>query len=771
MTQLPFGGINPQSQPLGPFVQPLRRNLAEPGRPSLLPQVRGISTLQQAQTANVGGSNAWSEISDALGPLNKNLSGMFQRALKQNATDRIDAGYQAEAANQAARAARKLQLQREMGAAEAAAEIQRLEKEDPVASQLLKETNPWNAIGRRRYLAQLAAGQIGTQLQAVRAERPELISYAPGSPQLMQAKAEATQGVLDRFGLTGSELEAQYYVAPALNKAWDKFTAQHAKDYAAETTRVQGELGRAQLLQMGYRMATDGITLPNGEVVRLGDPRFDTLAGALLTKQLDGTLALMPQSRAKTVKEVREYLSKTLGVAYPGMVGAIRGGDPRLDMEKRPTWGDAYSPELISMSAEGLAQQNKLTTQRQATLNDQAQTDFNTSVRSQQPGTQEYAQAYNEWQQRWSAQGLQGVDALGQKLTNELYDSTRIVTAYDAETAAQIEQEIVNAPSAAFSGDGAYIENRVKALAAMEPDPLKRAELRSRLYGLAARRRDELSKVPVGFSPQINGEVRQDLALGDITSMKGGNQMTNLATLLQGAGPSQLAAASGNHKIQVFANDLRNLYVRAASEAVRGFRDQNNREPSAGELNVLISGAVAKVRSSPEYTRVYKEATGKNPGEVGEGVVGPGRVGEGEPIGTPTKPVPQSQDNFDALTDDQVRNGETVRLMKGSAVIAEMKALKANSEFTPEFTGLAGRGNVNPYKLLRHQIELYAQPDGSNPLDPTGKWVQFLLQLEKKQRERASLTTTAGPVLVGAAPYRPTQPGGWLTSMLFGGAA
>ena len=101
---LPFGGITPQSQPLGAYVQPLQRQLAKPTRGALLPQVQGMATLQRAGVSNVAGSNMWSDVASALAPLNKNLTSALHRGLKQNAEDRIDEGYLAEAENQRARA-------------------------------------------------------------------------------------------------------------------------------------------------------------------------------------------------------------------------------------------------------------------------------------------------------------------------------------------------------------------------------------------------------------------------------------------------------------------------------------------------------------------------------------------------------------------------------------------------------------------------------------------------------------------------------------------
>ena len=243
-----------------------------------------------------------------------------------------------------------------MGAAEAVEEIRRLEKEDPYGAELLRETNPWNSIGRRRFLAQLAGSEIKDRVGALSADS-SLLQYPPGHPALAKAKMDATSQVLDKYGLQPEYLESQYYVAPEMNEAWDDFTKAHSKAYAEEMTRTNLEAGKASLLAKGkYLMG--GVQLGNGVTVRKGEDGWLEAAMAQLQPQLDAVIALFPGNRKEAVKELREYLSKTLGVYAPELVANLRGGDANLPLEDRPAWGDSYQYELI----EGALQVSKTST-------------------------------------------------------------------------------------------------------------------------------------------------------------------------------------------------------------------------------------------------------------------------------------------------------------------------------------------------------------------------------------------------------------------------
>ena len=90
---LPFGEIRPGARPVSQFIQPAQRQVAAAPRPSMLPQVKGMASLQQAGTSSVTGYNQLAQMAEALGPLNKGLTKAAQRFVVNRASNKIDEGY------------------------------------------------------------------------------------------------------------------------------------------------------------------------------------------------------------------------------------------------------------------------------------------------------------------------------------------------------------------------------------------------------------------------------------------------------------------------------------------------------------------------------------------------------------------------------------------------------------------------------------------------------------------------------------------------------
>ena len=240
MERLFNGQVQPQARPLSAFIQPSQNNIAGPTQLPQLQTGRGIVTQQQAGTSGVAGFNQMQQLAEALGPLSKSLQRTVDRGMRQYAINNIEEGYYDELKNQQLRAKLQLQENQEAGAADAAATITAIEKIDPVGGSLAREANPWKLIGRKRAMAQLAAGEVASRFnQELALNAGELSGMMPGSEALMQRKAAITQSVLSDFGLSGDELESAYYVSPQINKSWDKFTAKQSELYSEEVYRSQ----------------------------------------------------------------------------------------------------------------------------------------------------------------------------------------------------------------------------------------------------------------------------------------------------------------------------------------------------------------------------------------------------------------------------------------------------------------------------------------------------------------------------------------------------
>ena len=351
--------LRPQAQPINQFIQPQQFRRAGAAQQPLLGRVSQVATLQQAGSSGVKGFNQFQQMAEALAPLSKSLTSLADKGLKQYARGSIESGYYEELRNQQVQGVMNLQQNQEAGAAEAASMIGTLEKTDPVGASLLREANPWKAIGRRRAMAQLAAGQVSSVLNGELAVNAGGLSgIKPGTPELMQLKQEKTQQVLSRFGLTGSEPEAAFYVTPAVNKAWDKFTQEQSKLYSEELYQNTIETTNYATSSRLKQLSEDGILLQNGSVLRLGDPGFGEVAGVILTQTIDQGLSLLGgKDRVEAMKKIKESLGAVYAMGGPGLrdaIGQIRLGDKNAPMEKRPRWLDANPFELMDYTNKGM---------------------------------------------------------------------------------------------------------------------------------------------------------------------------------------------------------------------------------------------------------------------------------------------------------------------------------------------------------------------------------------------------------------------------------
>jgi hypothetical protein len=278
--RLPFGEIRPGARPIGAFVDPGGFQIAGAARPEAMPTPTSITAVSQQNGGNVQGYNQFAQIAEALAPFSKSLMDLTQTGIMSHVKGKIDEGYYSELKNIQQRSTLSWQMQQEQGAANAAGAITQLERVDPPAAQLLKETNPWALVGRRRALAQQAGSEVDNMMAAdLQLNQGELSVLQPGSPALMQRKSGMAQATLSRYGLTGDEPEAAYYMTPKLNEAWDKYTDKQQKLYHETLTiNTQAQVTAALGAEL-QRLAQNGIQTPDGSVVPMGDPRFAALAG------------------------------------------------------------------------------------------------------------------------------------------------------------------------------------------------------------------------------------------------------------------------------------------------------------------------------------------------------------------------------------------------------------------------------------------------------------------------------------------------------------
>ena len=205
--RLPFGQVTPVARPLDTYIQPsAQESLARPAQPS---EVRASGGLRAINTGGGGVIRSQADpgrnlqaTAEALAPFNRALTTTLTTGVGMLKAQQIDAGY-IEAQNEYARAQLVMQQQAEVSATNAASQITQLEKVDPVAAILLKDANPWKQIGRRRAIAQIAGGEVDSALSSTLAQDfGRLAGLPPGSGELMKARVQVTNQVMQRYGLT-----------------------------------------------------------------------------------------------------------------------------------------------------------------------------------------------------------------------------------------------------------------------------------------------------------------------------------------------------------------------------------------------------------------------------------------------------------------------------------------------------------------------------------------------------------------------------------------
>ena len=771
---LPFGEIRPGARPVSQFIQPAQRQVAAAPRPSMLPQVKGMASLQQAGTSSVTGYNQLAQMAEALGPLNKSLTKAAQRFVVNRASNKIDEGYYEQQAlqNQTQQALFNLQQQQEAGSAEAAAQITALEKSDPAGAALLREANPWKAIGRRRLMAQLAAGDIDNALETDLLNNAGALStYKPGSPELMRRKAALTQQVLNDYGLTGSEPEASYYVTPKLNKAWDSYTEKQGKLYTAELreSTIQGTTAA-----MGTRLVealTNGIELPDGTIISNGSPMFGVLGGAILSQALEADLAqLGGTDKADALTRIRDQLIPTFG-RMPGgfqLLGNIRGGPARdqngklIPLEKRPRWMDSMPYELLKGSTEGAELQARAWEAQQGQLGVKAREAYQQNLAGLDTRSDEYRLKLKEFREQFGA--WEDVD---EYIKKREADQAVVDTATDVEiegTDAERERLTRLPPQAFLPENRDELQMTVDNI--VENTPGSREEkrrLRESLWKTINAREKFLATLPSGTEKKIKNQVRVALADPGIMQLDVGKKVQSAFAGLLGQSPEQVML--GNPRYAAYYNGVTGLMTQTVEAGIADWYAERDKQGAGAiqipesEVQKIVNDSYNTMISSPEHRQLYQEATGKTFAAPGE-----------TPLAAPPVVV-QPREAWADIPDQEARQYSNKPVIDQVGLYKELEALQNNQSVSSELIKLAEKAGTNVYQFLGKQVELYVDDKGKNTLDPDGSVRRYLQQKSKEAKANGTVAQTLYPSLEGTGlgmitPANPFAPGSWLMRMM-----
>ena len=758
--------IQPQSRPLSSFLQPVQNSIAGPTQQPQLQVGRSIVTQQQAGTSSVAGFNQMQQVADALGPFSKNLQKAVDRGMRQYAIGSIEEGYYDELKNEQLRAKLQLQQNQEAGAAQAADTITAITKVDPVAATLAKEANPWKLIGRKRALAQLAAGEVSARFNSELALNAGALSaMAPGSPALMQRKAAITQGVLKDFGLSGEELESAYYVSPQINKSWDKFTQKHSELYSAEVYRSSTALTGAAVKTQLSSMVSEGVLLPTGERVMPGDPRFGPLAGMKLTAEIDKGLSLIGgDDKTKAMESIRENLGLLYVSGVPGATRAIenirlgspidaRTGQP-IPMDKRPRWIDANPFELQDYSNKALGLQSDAYEAKQTQLKQLGEQAWNQRMSGLQVDSPEYRAEAKKIEAELDAAGYR--DAAG--LVSGLIDDDQAVAEGNGgmsmtfEQRATFEGALENLTPAELESPELVktVQGMIREAAMTEPTEEARLESYERWMGILKKKQEEFATLPKNSAMRsaVNNLVKEDLALDGIAGLKGNTTWQSGAWGSRRPGAAVTASES---RYRQFGNTVRNLHTQEYWKQLQAWRVKNpGMAVDPGTEAQILADSAAAVRESAAFKKAKDKAMQK-------GASAPPPAVNQDPKNGPVPAAAAS-----SVTPEQAKSYVDKPVMNASWVRSELSAIReAYNGGGGDMTGsadlkrLSSAAGVPSERYLLEQLKFYPK------LDPTGAYRQFLEYQLQKEKSNSTPAVTYGDQSLS-----PRAPGAWLNQMV-----
>ncbi len=770
---LPLGQITPAARPIGAFVQPGVVQPAAPARFAPLDNPLGISTIQIAGTSNVGGSNQFEQLAQALAPFSRALTETVGQGYLKYRAGQIDQGYEsqlAEVRNQQAKGMLSLQVQAENGAANAASTIGKLEKTDPVAAQLLTEANPWKLIGRRRAAAQLAGAQISNTLEDdLRANAGELARLSPESPEIEKRRAGLTAQVLDRFGLTGDEPEVQFYVTPKLNQAWDAYRDQQRKFYDAAVEESTRNTTVSSVTAGLQEVLTKGLTI-NGVAYKPGTPEWVQYGAAMVTYGLDQDLRLLPpEARKRTIQFLREQVIGTFGgdPVAAALLQQVRGGDPSMPYEKRPTWGAMAPLEMLELSVRGQEAVQKTHDMQQQTIERKMDELWYSGPGRLDPGDPEYPAQLLKFRNDALTMGYLKPEEYIAGRAKDQSEFTQVVRPPDPFA---VEDFIVAidqvGPNSWTDDPNAYKEalKTAKEISLQNPTPEGQREDYRRMVAAIDKAREGAAEFDPGVKDRVTSAVLQDLDSQAVREIKNQQKVNGRSgdalaqalsqSVMGGASATQaVSAAYQNTKLTAAANRLTALYERELSKGIRNWQDERpGQRMSPAARSVVMSEAEAAVRKSPEWAKTMKELTGRNPGEVGQRMAGTDMKN--------ARGVPRA--GARSLKDSTIRAYGARPVMEGRWLREELQKLQQNKPVSPELYDIAKRANTSTFRYLLEQLNFYPK------LDPNGDAKRWLEEKVKQQRANRTVSSSLVPRVQGppALGFNPFAPGGWLARML-----
>ena len=239
------GRLTPAARPVDAFLRfDANPGPAQPIRPTLLGQPKGITTIQRGAQRSVQGVNPIEELTTALKPLSK----LYDAGMEMYASDQYRRGQ-----NEILKAADNISQATIADSLKYAAENREVDASNPMAGLLMDQTNPFRQAGRINQASQWVATMAKPLFRSYWVQNAgELQNVDPGNDRVTQVKAAATARLANAFGLDEFSPGFQRYVVPQINRQWEWFTNQQFEAFqiAQKSKGVEQMAGSIQGLLM-----------------------------------------------------------------------------------------------------------------------------------------------------------------------------------------------------------------------------------------------------------------------------------------------------------------------------------------------------------------------------------------------------------------------------------------------------------------------------------------------------------------------------------------
>lgn len=712
--ELPQGQIIPAAKPVDAFIAPANPQAAAPARPELMPRGPQMNVIAQGNGGNVQGYNNAEELAIALRPFNANLVNMTANIGQLYASSEYEKGR-----NEVVKAQILNNQQTLQSMGQYAADNRALAVKDPIAGLMMDSVNPYRRAGRENQISQIAAREVRTSfLDAYRSlGNPEQLDA--NSPQLVQARSQAIQRVMDKFGLNAGSAGFYDYVMPQINQAWDGLVKQHWEDRQNYLKSTIPGTKQAEILGMFADAKTSGHVEWTEYDPATGRPMQFSATPAqgalwnkgLITKAaqlLDGIrneAGLPGQNSELQIKTIEGLLAVTQGNDEMRRTILSMPFGPPDAQGRRHTVAETLGPQVLDVD---IRYGQYFRQQQEYKQKDGIERYSNeiAAATAGLPDGPEKAAAIAQIDAKPEYQGLPLIKRLGaQKETTSLVeDVTR--RSYDIDGMdrwMQDQRAKYGTQWNARAADGEF----ERALQTYVP-PDKRGEYRKQWGQLRAQKEEDKTKYPTSLlNPAIASAIKANLAAKypqDATeaAMRGMD-----ITQMMSYGKANVAE-SARRQNEAYQTHVRN---RLAEE--EGKLGRRLTEPE------IISATNKAIR---EYGKDNKDAfnylfpgVGHTPG-IGGPAAGNAPADMVKPI--PGR-VPQSTPRYDAgqldyipNRDQRLQNWKNEAVMDKGSALSEVQSVLNGGALGAAVIRAARGANVDPATFVLQQLDFYPGNEG-----------------------------------------------------------